>query len=124
MDKGMSKGKEEKKGDRFILFTEFLFPVIKEWFKETVKGVKKEPFNFTVILYMMSYLLLWVYYVMTPVLQSMDKYSELGDAQDPIIILSLAGFLWLSLWFVATYLSWISARYTIKLAVKVVNAVR
>jgi len=124
MDKGMSK--EEKKGDRFILFTEFIFPVIKEWFKETIKGIKKEPFTCVMLVYLFSYLILWVEFILTPVLQSMEKYSaqDSNFISDPVVILSLGGFIMLSLWFIISYLSWISARYTIKLAVKVVNAVR
>src|SRR3990172_2713291 len=73
MDKEMSK--EEKKSDRFILFTEFIFPVIKEWFKETIKGIKKEPFTCVMLVYLFSYLILWVEFILTPVLQSMEKYS-------------------------------------------------
>lgn len=85
-------------------------------FKNTIKN---KPYLIPQTFYMFFFLTIWMQYILIPITSTIDKYSvEKGN--DPVVVIGLAGFLFLSIWFATTYLTWISSKYTLILSRKII----
>lgn len=94
------------------IFTEFIIPFFREGIKELPNHLRKEYFHYINLFYMITFILSWVFYILDPIAKTLDEYT-LIDNPNPVIILSLAGFLLLSAWFILTQFSFYCTRWTL-----------
>lgn len=79
----------------------------------------------TDIFYTTLILLGFVFVMLKPILNSFENHVEqMGDNADPIVLISLIGFLFLSLWFGTTWLNFFLARWTGRFVLRIMRIVK
>lgn len=91
-----------------------------------ISSVKKTP-KIQIITWIFQGIILttvvlgWINYIMIPVTEEMTKYSDSTEDPNAVIILSMAGFLFLSFWFSMTWLHLTLLKYVMRLTIFIAN---